>query len=225
MTRVAVTTDRFSEAAVAFDRVGLEPVSLPCIRVQAADEGVLAQAREAASIADLVLISSIRTLDVLWPNGSMPTLEVGAVGERTAAAVKARGGRVVLLGRSGLADLVELAVDRLASSRVVFPHAAGSDPVALELLSERTIDFRAFEVYRSVPVPPGPAPVRAAVFASPSAVEGWLLSRAFDGLVIGVIGPTTRKAVARYRLPDVMAPQPSHHSLAQALASYLEVTE
>lgn len=107
MTRVAVTTDRFTEAAVAFARVGLKPVSLPCIRVQAADEGVLAQAREAASIADLVLISSVRTLDVLWPNGSMPALEVGAVGERTAAAVKARGGRVVLLGRSGLADLVE----------------------------------------------------------------------------------------------------------------------
>ncbi|MGI8516951.1 MAG: uroporphyrinogen-III synthase [Acidimicrobiia bacterium] len=223
MTRVAVTTDRFSEAAVAFERVGLEPVSLPCIRVHAADAGVLAQAREAASIADLVLISSVRTLDVLWPHGSMPALEVGAVGERTAAAVRARGGRVVLMGRSGLADLAEQAADRLGSSRVVFPHAAGSDPGARELLSDRAIDFRAFEVYRTVPVAPEFAPVAAAVFASPSAVEGWLLSRAFDGLIIGVIGPTTRKALTRYRMPEVMAPQPSHHSLAQALASYLEV--
>ena len=65
--------------------------------------------------------------------------------------------------------------------------------------------------------------MRAAVFASPSAVAGWLLSRDFDGLVVGVIGPTTWKAVARVRLPDVLASQPTHQTLAQALASYLEV--
>lgn len=223
MTRVAVTTDRFTAAAVAFDRVGLEPVSLPCIRVEPADEGVVAQAREAASLADLVLISSVRTLDVLWPNGSMPAVEVGAVGESTAAAVKARGGRVLLLGRSGLADLVELAADRLASSRVVFPHAAGSDPVILKALGERALDYRGYEVYRTLPVAPGSAQARAAVFASPSAVEGWLLSRDFDGLVVGVIGPTTRQAVARHRPPEVVAPQPSYEALAQAVASYLEV--
>lgn len=224
MIRVAITTDRFAEAAAPFERVGLEPIALPCIRVELADPGVLAQAREAASGAELVLISSVRTLKILWPNGSMPPVEVGAVGERTAAAVEARGGRVSLLGRSGLLDLVEQAAGRLASSRVVFPHAAGSDPVALEMLREGAAAFRSFEVYRSVPMAPGSAPVRAAVFASPSAVEGWLLSRDLDGLVVGVIGPTTENAVARHRPPDLIAPQPSHQALAQALASYLEVS-
>jgi len=224
VTRVAITTDRFEKAASSYRRVGLEPVSLPCIRVQAAEDVVLAQAREAASMADLVLISSVRTLDVLWPNGSMPPLKVGAVGERTAAAVKAQGGRVMFLGRSGLADLVEIAADRLGSSRVVFPHAAGSDRVALKMLRQRATDLLEFDVYQTVPVAPGSAPVQAAIFASPSAVEGWLLSRDFDGLVVGVIGPTTWKAAARRRPPEVMASQPIHRALAQALASYLEVT-
>ncbi|MGQ0849542.1 MAG: uroporphyrinogen-III synthase [Actinomycetota bacterium] len=224
MTRVAVTTDRFAEAGVAFDQVGFEPVWLPCIRVEPADDGVLAQARVAASMADLLLISSVRTLELLWPNGSMPAAKVAAVGERTAAAVAARGGRVLLIGRSGLADLVERVADRLGSSLVVFPHAGGSDPAALEALREQASDLHEFEVYRTVPVAPGSAVVQGAAFASPSAVEGWLLTRDFDGLVVGVIGLATWKAVARHRTPEVMAPRPSHQALARALASYLEVT-
>lgn len=224
MTRVAITTDRFEEVASHYRRVGLEPVWLPCIRVEPADDGVVAQAQVAASVADLVLISSVRTLDLLWPNGSMPAVEVGAVGERTAAAVERRGGRVVVVGRSGLADLVVRAADRLGSSRIVFPHAAGSDRAALNTLRQKATDLREFVVYRTGAVAPGPGPVRAAAFASPSAVEGWLLSRDLDGLAVGVIGPTTREAVARRRQPDVTALQPSHHALAQALASFLEVT-
>ncbi len=223
MIRVAVTTDRFTETAVAFDRVGLAPVWLPCIRVELADEGVLAQARDAVSLAGLVLISSVRTLDVLWPNRSMPAVAVAAVGKRTAAAVEARGGRVVAVGRAGLADLVEQAADRLSSSQVVFPHAAGSDPAALQELAKSATNLQTFEVYRSVPVAPELTQVRAAAFASPSAVEGWLLSRHLDGLVVGVIGPMTWEAVARHRPPDVVAPQPQHQALADAMASYLEV--
>jgi uroporphyrinogen-III synthase len=80
------------------------------------------------------------------------------------------------------------------------------------------------EIYRAVPVAPKPTPVHAVVFASPSAVTGWLLGRTFEDVVVGVIGPTTRAAVARYRVPEVVAPEPSHHSLARALTSYLEVS-
>jgi len=221
--RVAITTDHFEPAALAFRRFGLEPVWLPCIRVEPANQEVLTQAREAASSADLLMISSVRTLDLLWPDGSMPAVEVAAVGERTAAGVAARGGRVVLSGGSGLADLTELAADRLTVSRIVFPHAAGSDPLALDTLREQGSDLLEFEVYRTVPMAPKSTRVEAAAFASASAVEGWLLSRDFDGIAVGVIGPTTRAAVARHRPPEVVAPEPSHQALAHALASYLEV--
>jgi len=221
--RVAITTDRFEGAALSFRRKGLDPVWLPCIRVEPADAAVLARAREAALAADLLLISSVRTLDLLWPNGSMPAVEVAAVGERTAAGVKARGGRVVLSGRSGLADLAAQTADRLASVRVAFLHAAGSDPVALETIRQQASDLQEFEIYATVPVAPDSTQVAAAAFGSPSAVEGWLLSRDFDGLVVGVIGPTTLEAVVRHRPPEVVADRPSYQSLAHSLASYLEV--
>lgn len=223
MSRVAITTDRFEGIAPVYRQLGLDPVWIPCIRVESAKASVLVQARQAASEADLVLISSVRTVDLLWPDGSMPTTEVAAVGEKTAAAVVARGGRVVVSGRSGLADLTAQIGDRLASARVVFPRAAGSDPVTLEVLRREAIDLRDFEVYRTVPVAPDSTRVRAAAFGSPSAVEGWLLSRDFDGLVVGVIGARTLEAVAQHRPPEVLAPHPSHESLAHALASYLEV--
>ena len=79
MIRVAITTDHFEEAAPPFRRLGLEPVWLPCIRLDRSDDTVLARAREAASSAELLLISSPRTLDLLWPDGSMPAVDVAAV--------------------------------------------------------------------------------------------------------------------------------------------------
>ena len=223
MIRVAITTDRFEEVAPFFRRLGLEPVWLPCIRLGRADDVVLARAREAASSAELLLISSSRTLDLLWPDGSMPAVDVAAVGEQTAAAVEAWGGRVILSGRSGLTHLVAQMTDRLASSRVVFPHAAGTDPMTLERIREQATNLDEFEIYRTVAVAPESTQVQAAVFGSPSAVDGWLISRDFDRLVVAVIGPTTWEAVARHRPPEVVAAQPTYQALARSLSSYLEV--
>lgn len=223
MIRVAITTDRFEEAASPFRPLRLDPVWLPCIRIERADAAQLARARESALAADLLLITSVRTLDLLWPDGAMPAVEVAAVGETTAAAVKARGGRLVLSGRAGLADLAARTADRLATVRVAFPHAAGADPVALEAIRARAFDFQEFEVYRTVPVAPGSIRVGAVAFGSPSAVEGWLLSRDFEGIAVGVIGPTTWEAVSRHRPPEVVAAQPSYQALADSLATYLEV--
>ncbi|MFN2487485.1 MAG: hypothetical protein ABR609_12925, partial [Acidimicrobiia bacterium] len=78
MIRVAITTDRFEGAASSFRPLGLAPVWLPCIRIEPADAGLLARAREATLASDLLLITSVRTLDVLWPDGSMPAVEVAA---------------------------------------------------------------------------------------------------------------------------------------------------
>lgn len=233
MIRVAITTDRFESAARSFDRFGFQPVPLPCIQVEPAGPEKLAIAREAASSCELLLITSVRTLELLWPGGSMPNAGVAAVGERTSAAVVARGGRLVASGRAGLADLLDQLGDRLEVSSTVFLHGAGPHSkaesstslyLALKALRERAADLREFEVYRTTSQPPGNEAVQAAAFASPSAVAGWHLSRSFAGLVVGVIGATTRLAVAAHRPPDVVAPQPSHEALARALATYLEVT-
>lgn len=224
MTRVAITTDRFDSVAPEYLGVGLEPVPAPCVDVVVAVEGILTRAREAASHADLVLITSARTVELLWPGGGMPPTGVVTVGATSAAAVEAAGGRVVATGRSGLADLLDAAADELAAAKVAFPHAAGTDPGLLARLRSLALDLEEHEIYRTNPIAPEPTPVQAVVFASPSAVTGWLLARDFDGVVVGVIGPTTRAAVARHRVPEVIAPEPSHDSLAQALMSYLEVS-
>ena len=47
------------------------------------------------------------------------------------------------------------------------------------------------------------------VSGSPSAVTGWLLARGLEDVVVGVIGATTRAALERYRMPEVIAPEPS----------------
>jgi uroporphyrinogen-III synthase len=233
VTRVAITTDLFESAGRPFRRYGLEPVWLPCIRIEAAGEDVLAQARGAAASCDLVLITSHRTVYLLWPDGRMPSSPVAAVGERTAAAVEARGGRLALAGRAGLANLLEQLGSKLEMADVVFPHAGRpsttadhslSLSTAIEALRSRAANVSEFQIYRTTSVPPGTDVVTAVAFASPSAVAGWHLSRSFDALVIGVIGATTRRAVAAHRPPDVVAPQPSHDALARAMASHLEVS-
>lgn len=224
MTRVAITTDRFDSVASEYLGVGLEPLPVPCVDVVVAVEGVLTRAREAASHADLMLITSPRTVELLWPRGGMPPIGVVTVGATSAAAVEAAGGRVVVTGRSGLADLLDVVSDELGAARVVFPHAAGTDPGLVARLRSLVSDLEEQEIYRAVPVAPDSTPVDAVVFASPSAVTGWLLTRDFEEVVVGVIGATTRAAVAPHRVPEVVAPEPSHYSLARALSSYLEVS-
>jgi len=224
VTRVAITTDRFDFVAPEYVGFGLEPAAVPCVDVVAAGEEILTRALEAASDADLLLITSARTVELLWPGGGMPPTSVVTVGPRSAAAVEAAGGRVVVTGRSGLADLLDGAADELGAARVAFPHAAGTDPGLVARLRTLVSDLEEQVIYRAVPVAPEPTPVDAVVFASPSAVTGWLLARGFEDVVVGVIGPTTQAAVGRHRMPEVVAPRPSHHSLARALTSYLEVS-
>jgi uroporphyrinogen-III synthase len=224
VTRVAITTDRFDSVAPVYSGLGLEPVPVPCVDVVAAGEEVLTRAREAVSGADLVVITSARTVDLLWPLGAMSGTRAVTVGAASAVAVEAAGGRVALTGRSGLADLLDVAADELGAARVAFPHAVGTDPGLVASLRSLALDLQEHEIYRVIPVAPEPTPVQAVVFASPSAVNGWLLARDFEEVVVGVIGATTQAAVARYTVPEVIAPEPSHHSLARALTSYLEVS-
>jgi uroporphyrinogen-III synthase len=221
---VAVTTDRFSKAAPYFARVGLEPVPTPCIQMSPARVDKLEQAREAAAAADLILLTSARTVELLWPEGGMPACDVAAVGAATARAVVSAGGRVVTTGQGGLSDLVESVAGDLDGRRVVIIRAAGSDTVALRRLHALAPELEDHVVYRVQPIGPTPTPVDAVAFASPSAVEGWLLTRSLDDLVVAVIGDTTAAAVASHRVPDVVASQPSFPALAGALSSFMEVT-
>jgi uroporphyrinogen-III synthase len=221
--RVALTTDRFDSVAPLYIEAGLAPIWLPCVQVEPASDDALDRAREAAARAGIIILSSARSVDWLWPQGRVPEVDVVAVGTATARAITERGGRVVLTGDSGLAELAAKASTRLASDHVVFPRSADTDPGALRLVRQLAPELLEFEIYHIQPIAPENDEVRAVAFASPSAVVGWHLGRDLVGLLAGVIGATTAAAVSRYRRPDVVAPSPSHRALARALASHMEV--
>ncbi len=224
MNRVGVTTDRLASAAPHYSRAGLEPVPLPSIRPEPSGRQALEAARVAASRARLVLITSSRVVELLWPGGGMAGIEVGAVGAVTAAAADSAGGRVVVTGTGGLARLIDVAGERVMGDGLVLLHAQGTDPELIERLRALAPGMEDHVVYRVVPIGPAPDPVEAVAFASPSAVTGWLLTRSLEDLVVGAIGKTTAAALARHRPPDVIAPEPSHSALARMIASFLEVT-
>ncbi len=224
MARVAVTTttDRSIALAAELVAVGVEPVPLPSMEVRRGSDVDLARARAAAEEADLIVLTSSRPLDVLWPHGDMPPTPVAAVGPATAVRVARYGGRVDFVGRGGSIDLSQRLVPRVAGMKVAYPHAAGGDPRCAVALSDAAAQLVAVPVYRFVPKAPGLDPVDAAVFTSAPAVEGWFLSRTLDDIVVGAIGLGAESTLRRRgRVADVLCWRPSYARLARALAGYL----
>jgi uroporphyrinogen-III synthase len=224
--RVAVTTsaDSAERVSAPLREAGLEPVELPCIEVRPADEAALDRLRREASGADLIFLTSARSVAVLWPAGGMPPVPCAVVGPATAAAVETAGGEVAVVGGGGGDELVDLVEEEVRGRRVVFPHARASDPVRAERLRAAGADIVRGVAYDTIPVAPGDARVDAALFGSPSAVEGWRLTRSIVDLgVVGAMGPTTASALDRAgRIPEVVADPPSVETLVQALVTHLE---
>jgi uroporphyrinogen-III synthase len=222
--RVALTTtpDREEALGQSLRQKGLQPVSLPCIEVIAAAASVLESAREAAASCDLIVLTSARVVEVLWPAGDMPPMNVAAVGALTAAAANEAGGLVTFVGSGGGADLATDLVDSLRGRQVAFPHAAGADPATLETLRRAGARVTAQPIYETRPVAPDLDEVEAVVFGSPTAVEGWHLSRTLDDLVVGAVGHTTTEALSRWgAAPHLIPETPSFHRLVDLVAGEL----
>jgi len=223
VNRVGITTaaERAPRVEAIFAAEGLRPVRLPCVRTEAVSARVIDEVRQKAEGADLVVLTSVTALNLLWGERA-PAVPVAAVGSATAAAVTERGGRVSVVGSStGLALAAQL---EASGRRVVFPHAQGTDPEMLRLLASKVGSLDAAPVYRTVPMPPQGDSVDAVAFGSPSAVRGWVSARSLAGLVVGAIGPRTAGQVeAMGGSIDVMPEVPRFDLLAQALSARLEV--
>lgn len=221
--RIAVTstTDRFPRWAAPLRSHGFAPVSLPCIEIRPAPG--LEEARTTAASADWLMFTSPRAVELLWPEGGMPAVPVASVGEATAAAVRTAGGLDSLTGGDDGDGLVDLLVGE-RPGRVVAPHGDRADPVRFSRLQQIGVEVTAIPVYHTVPVPPGGDPVDGAVFASPSAVEGWVLARPLHSLrVVGAIGPVTADALRHQGVEaPVVAHPPAPRYLAAAMSDNLE---
>lgn len=219
MTRVAVTTtaDNAHRVGDALVAAGLVPVMLPCISISPSTEEILVELRRASTKADLILVTSARAVRIVWPDGDMPSTPVAAVGSTTAEAVTDAGGSIEVVGEAGAADLVaQLDVDGLT---IAFPHARAADPATTIELERRGATVHAATAYDAIPIAPADDKVKAAVFGSPSAIEGWLLRRHLDGMTIAAMGEKTASALRVRGVSDpVVAARPDLESLAQALA-------
>lgn len=224
--RVAVTTtaDGFERWAAPLRAMDLMPICLPCIEVRAEQEPALVEARRLARESDLILITSARAVRLLWPEGGMPTIPAAVVGEATARAVDEAGGSVAVRGGGDGDDLVDLLVEGVAGERIFFPSARAADPSRARRLTEAGARVETRVVYTTVPIAPGSDPVEAAVFGSPTSVEGWLRSRELAGLeLVAAMGTTTAHALReKGRQPDVVPTRPSVEAIARDLALNVE---
>ncbi|HEX2155351.1 MAG TPA: uroporphyrinogen-III synthase [Acidimicrobiia bacterium] len=223
MLRVGVTTtsDGFPRWARALSNAGFEPVALPCIEIRPTDE--LPRARSGAAKADLLLITSARTVAFLWPDGGMPPTPVAAVGPATAQAVTNAGGLVSITGRGDSDALIDGLAGHLTGRTILFPGAAGTDAGRAVRLTEMGAEVDVVPVYETLPIAPAGDPVDGTCFASPSAVRGWLLSRTFEELgVVAAIGPVTAAELERHGVTPIEPTVPSLEALASALSATLE---
>lgn len=226
--RVAVTTtaDAAYRISGPLETAGLQPVELPCIRIRFADPPVLERLRWLAGDADVLLFTSARAVRALWPDGGMPAVPAAVVGSATAEAVRAAGGTVDVVGSGGGDELVDELVETSAGRRIVFPRARSSDPSRADRLRLAGAEVYTHVAYETVPIAPGPDPVDAALFGSPSAVEGWRLSRDLDEPgIVAAMGETTAAALDEAgRVADIVPERPSVQALVDALADRQEVT-
>jgi uroporphyrinogen-III synthase len=205
--------------------VGLHPVALPCLRLQPADEIALVRARAACEEADLVVLTSSRALDVLWPHGPVPDVPVAVLTPAGAARVEERSGRVAHVGTGNPSDFTAYLVRHTPDKRVAYPHVEGVDPRIVAALADAAAELVAVAVYGWIPVAPSLDQVEAVVFESSLAVEGWMINRDFVGLVVAAIGPATARALRRHgRGPDILIRRPKFEVLAEALAGALVAT-
>jgi len=154
--------------------------------------------------------------------------KIAAVGMKTARAVEAGGGRVVLVPADNRQEGLVQALSNLPSgTRVLVPIAAGGRTLLSDKLSAQGCFVDLVTAYETRPrsdLPPPPS-FDVAIFASPSALRAFVVGlgqapsqELLADKTVAVIGRTTAKAAAAYGLAAVVAESPSVQHLIRAIA-------
>lgn len=223
MWRVGITTsaEEFPKYHHALEGEGVHAISLPCISFSPSSTSVLDVARSQVQHASWVVLTSPRTVQVLWPSGGMPPTPALCVGPTTASHCTSAGGTVHTIGTGGAGELIQQVIPLVAGSTVAFPHAEAADPqVTAALAANCTVE--ASVVYRTELVPPGEDSVDAVIFSSPSAVTSWCEHRALGDIVIAALGTTTAAELDKRGYPASIIPEhPDVLECCTQLAHYL----
>ena len=219
--RLALTSTPERNAALAAmaRRRGLEPVHLPCIRIEELPVDT-AGIRDRAAHSDALVVTSSTTVSILAERGILADRTVFAVGRATAERARAAGASIAWAGSGGVHRLGAEAAELLRGRRILVAGAANSLAEVSGVLREVGASVSAVAVYATAPISPSDAPVDAVAFGSPSAVAGWLSSRTLDGVVVGAIGTTTAGALTRAGVAvDAVPPHPDFGGLIEQMAA------
>lgn len=228
----------------ALRAAGYEPDPVPLIRIEPAEDpdliidllGALVGGRfgwVAVTSASAVkpLVEAAGNLGLELPE-ALSHARVGAVGNATAAALRAVGVRVDLIATTRSAEGLlkdwprpQDYPDRPA--RVLLPHGDLAEPTLAQGLREAGWAVRTVIAYRTVPVAPPPRVVAAwergeyggVVLTSSSMVRQLVatLGRPHDGVTICCIGKTTAATARELGLQVTVAREPSPSGLVAAL--------
>ncbi|MEE8498242.1 MAG: uroporphyrinogen-III synthase [Acidimicrobiia bacterium] len=215
---LTTTPDRIRTLVAEVERLGFDPVALPCIRIDAVPGGVERLA-DAVSDADVLIVTSARSVAVFAPAG-IPSLPIVTVGPTTAQAVAAAGGSVVWVGSKGIRHLANEAKHLLAGKRIVVAGASNTARANSAELARAGGSVLSVPLYTTVAVSPPDDLVDAVVFGSPTAVAGWLTSRELTNVLIGAIGPTAAAALRERGFePDVVPQRPGFANTIERMAA------
>jgi uroporphyrinogen III methyltransferase / synthase len=218
------------EWAAAFAAAGANPIAYPTITAVApASWQHLDTALAALDSYDWLVFTS--QTGVAFVAGRLhggrfsPSLRprIAAVGDKTAEAIVAAGGRVsVVPSEKRQEGLVEILSDLPSCSRVLMAVAAGARSLLADELRARdlTVDVVAVYETRAKSQLAWPPPFDVATFASPSALRAFLAGpgkAALAGKTVAVIGPTTADEAISCGLRPAIAESPSVGSLIRAI--------
>ncbi len=236
--RVVVT--RAAEAAEAtverLAALGAEVIAAPTLSIAPpADEGAIAAAAASIDKYRLIAFASQNAVDYfmrrLRDARALAGKTVAAVGERTAAALLARGIRADIVAADATAEGLAAALAGVAGPALL-PRAAEGREALAEALAARGVEVDAPAAYRTVAVPPeqlaavaaeiARGAVDAVTFGSPRTAEALLAAlpdpSTLAHVIVAAIGPTTAAALARAGVRvDVVPPHPDFAALVDAL--------
>ncbi len=215
---LTTTQDRIRGLAKEVKTIGFDPVSLPCIRIDAIPSG-----REhfevATSGADVLVLTSAHTVSLLTST-RLASLPIIAVGPETARAAEIAGGVVKWIGSDGVDGLADEARHLLLGRSAVIAGASNTLHRSAAALEAAGASVVSVPLYTTIPIPPPSDQVDAVIFGSPTAVAGWVLSRKLSDLLIGAIGERTASALRGEGFePDVLPEKPGFIGMIECLAA------
>ena len=244
---VVVTRPRSDadELARALAAAGARVLAFPVVEIAEPADGGAALSAAAANLGRYRWVAftsanAVQRLLAALPGAArrsgvapLPGVSLAAVGPATAAALAERGLSPDLVAtRASAEGLAEVfPAPPSPGAAVLFPASAGARPTLPDALRAKGWDVDVVEAYRTVPAPPPAASVAdqlgsatAVTFASPSAVEGYVMLRDVRGRrlpvpgVVACIGPVTAAAARAAGLAvAVVAPSASAAALVRAL--------